>query len=197
MKSLPVPLFLGLAMLTAGCAPQHVDSAGPPSPTPPPPVVAAGEECADHWRITGYFSPREDEEPGDSETVLVEGLGNASFPKPFLKKVKMEGWGLTRQGWYLGYWGGKWRKSPYPLDARGQRLDVSMVAVAPDVPLGTKVRLPSSPAPWNAMAFVATDHGGAIGSNHVDVYTGLGREAERKTFAVTTSNGRVCLTRTP
>jgi len=35
--------------------------------------------CSDGWYITGYYVPREDELPGDTEEIYIERVGNLSF----------------------------------------------------------------------------------------------------------------------
>src|SRR6185369_9452324 len=79
--------------------------------------------CSDGWYITGYYIPREDELPGDTEEINVERAGTLSFSQEFLNETRTEGWGITRFGWALGSYGGAWHRSDSgPLDASGKLL---------------------------------------------------------------------------
>ena len=105
--------------------------------------------------------------------------------------------GQTRKGDFIGNYGpGKsWISSPYPKDDNEGKLYV-VVAVDPAVvKLGTKLTIPSLPAPWNTRTFIATDTGQAstVKGKHVDIYTGTGKVAEQETFRITKQGHNVCL----
>ena len=155
----------------------------------------AAMSCSDGWYITGYYTASEDQFHGNPVSVTVKGVGADQFPSDFLSAVRLEGWGLTRHGWYLGWSTSQgWISGPAALNARGQPLQRGSLAVDRHVvPLGTKVRITNLPAPWNQQAFVADDTGGAINGKHVDVYCGAGPQALAETKRVTTHGGRVCL----
>jgi 3D (Asp-Asp-Asp) domain-containing protein len=149
--------------------------------------------CSDGWFVTGYYTPGEDEFHGPKIDIEVGGHGPDRFPGDFLKHVRIEGWGLTRHGWYLG-WDHKWIKGDSPLNAQGRPLHTGSLAVDRHlVPLGTGMRIPNLAPPWNTQLFVADDAGGGIEGKHVDVYCGAGSEAHSETLRITASNRRVCL----
>jgi len=162
-------------------------------------VITSGEpllsqmSCFDGWFVTGYYTPSESEFHGPNVDIDVQGYGSDQFPADFLKRVRIEGWGLTRHGWYLG-WDRRWIKGDAPLNARGQPLKIGSLAVDRQViPLGSHVRIPTLVSPWNAQLFVADDTGGAINGKHVDVYCGVGIKAHAETLQITADNQRVCI----
>src|SRR5690349_14354516 len=151
--------------------------------------------CSDGWYITGYFVPREDEIPGQPQEIEVTRLGNLSFSDEFLNRTRTEGWGITRFGWALGYYGGAWHRSDSgPLDASGQPLKDGVIAIDRSViPSGAAVQISSLPIPWGSRPFLATDIGVGIDGQHIDVFTGTGSAAEQETFRITSENNRVCV----
>jgi phage replication-related protein YjqB (UPF0714/DUF867 family)/3D (Asp-Asp-Asp) domain-containing protein len=150
--------------------------------------------CSDGWYITGYYVPREDEMPGTAQQIFVEGVGNLSFSQNFLSETQTEGWGITRFGWALGYYSSTWHRSDAgPLDASGNVLTVGTIAVDRSIiPAGAQVQIPTLPSPWGSMTFQATDTGGGIVGQHIDVFTGTGTAARDETFRITSTNNRVC-----
>ncbi|HEV7406437.1 MAG TPA: N-acetylmuramoyl-L-alanine amidase [Chthoniobacteraceae bacterium] len=149
--------------------------------------------CSDGWYVTGYFTPVETDFSGSERTIQVQGHGAETFKASFLSKVRIEGWGRTRFGWCVGYYGGQWHRSPEPLDAGGRPLEDGTLARDPDlIPSDTQITLPSLPAPWNAKVFRPSDTGGAIIGQHVDVYCGEGYAAEQMTFQITGHGNRLC-----
>jgi 3D (Asp-Asp-Asp) domain-containing protein len=163
------------------------------------PVPAAAEEmsCSDGWYVTGYYTCAEAQFHGSPIQIIVTGVGPDQFPSDFLSAVRIEGWGQTRNGWFLGWSGGKWVRGNAPLNAVGKPLQTgtpnSLAVDRSVIPIGTRVMIPSLPAPWNTTVFVADDTGGAIIGKHVDVYCGVGAQAETETSRVTSHAGRVCL----
>ena len=168
-------------------------------------VFALGEEfvkrqtggqwaCSDGWYITGYYVPKEDERPGTMEQIYVERVGNMSFSDNVLKETRIEGWGITRFGWSLGYHSGGWHRSDAgPLDAAGNLLIVGAIAIDRSlVPTGAQVQISTLLSPWGSKTFNATDVGVGIIGQHIDVFTGTGRTAEEETFRITSNDNRVC-----
>lgn len=152
--------------------------------------------CSEGWYITGYYIPREDELPGDTEEINVERVGNLSFTQEFLNETRTEGWGITRFGWALGYYSGGWHRSDTgALDASGNLLSEGAIAIDRTlIPPGAQVQISTLPSPWSSKTFRATDVGVGITGQHVDVFTGTGRVAEEETFRITSNNNRVCFT---
>ncbi|MBL9152729.1 MAG: N-acetylmuramoyl-L-alanine amidase [Verrucomicrobiales bacterium] len=156
--------------------------------------ATASATCSTGWYTTGYYSPAESDFSGPRFEVNIRDHGREAFPGAFLDAVKMEGWGKTRFGWYLGRYSNAWHKSPSPLDAKGKALVVGAIAVDPDlIPFGSKVTIPSLPSPWNTKSFLAKDVGSAIQGKHIDIYCGEGISAEQATFQVTGHNRQVCV----
>lgn len=152
-----------------------------------------GFVCSRGWHVTGYFTPDEGTSGGPTQMITVPSVGAVEFAQAFLEVVRLEGWGRTRFGWFLG-WDRRWVKNDVPLNARGGELRVGSLAVDPKIiPLGAKVRLPDLPSPWNDVMFIADDTGGAIKGRHVDVYCGSGEAAEQEARRLTTRQGHVCL----
>jgi len=153
--------------------------------------------CSENWKITGYYSPIESDFPYDKNaSVMVQKQGPVAFNATFLKEVKMEGWGRTRYGWYLGYFSRKWHKSENPLDARGQNLKLGAVAIDRQyLKMGNKISIPQVNDVIGVSWFVASDVGSAIKQKHIDVYTGEGKLAKQTSWKVT-GQKQVCITRT-
>ena len=151
--------------------------------------------CSDGWYITGYYVPREDELPGTAEQIFVEGQGNLSFSQNFLSETSTEGWGITRFGWALGYYSNAWHRSDAgPTDANDNLLTVGTIAVDRSViPNGAQVQIPTLLSPWGSTTFHATDTGGGIVGQHIDVFTGTGSAARDEAFRITSTNNQVCL----
>ncbi|HEY0429267.1 MAG TPA: 3D domain-containing protein [Pyrinomonadaceae bacterium] len=164
---------------------------------------AEGYECSDGWRITGYFTPIEaDYDSAETREIEISGVGKLKFNSEFLDTVFNEdegfgeGWGKTRFGWYLGNYGGAWHKSDAPLDASDAALNPNSVAVDNKViPNNSVVRIPGLPEEFASKTFIASDVGVTVHGKHIDVYTGEGKDAERKMYKVTFEDDnltRVC-----
>jgi 3D (Asp-Asp-Asp) domain-containing protein len=152
---------------------------------------AAGfQQCSTGWELTGYFTPLEKDYSGATESVKVTGLGTEAFAGSFLKNVRMEGWGRTRFGWYLGYSAGAYQKSDFAQDALGQALVIGSVAVdRKEIPFKRQLTLPDLPDEWGKTIYTAVDVGGAINQKHIDVYCGEGAAAEKMTSVLTIKSG--------
>ena len=153
-------------------------------------------KCSDGWYITGYYIPREDELPDVAEQIDVQRVGSLSFSQKFLSETRTEGWGITRFGWALGFYGGAWHRSDAgALDASGKLLSEGVIAIDRSlIPHGADVQITTLPTPWASTIFKATDIGNGIVGQHIDVFTGTGKVAEEETFRITSNNNRVCFT---
>ena len=156
--------------------------------------AAHEEACSAQWQVTGYFTPVEKDYPQTERTsIKVEGFGESTHASAFLKVVMVEGWGKTRDGWYLGRFSNKWHKSKKPLNALGKALDVGSVATDKNIiPTGVVLKIPSLPNALKDQLYVSDDVGSAIKSTHIDVYTGEGKQAEKTMFEITGNNHTVC-----
>jgi len=154
-------------------------------------------ECSDDWEITGSFTPIESDFPSQGQSEIeVQGVGRKYFKSEFLTAVKEEGSGKTHDGWYLGYHDDdqKWYKNSFPLTYSGQRLKIGDVAVDPQViSIGSLIRTPTLPTPWNEMNLTANDIG--LKGKEITIYIGEGKEAEQEAIKITgedEKNKHVC-----
>ncbi len=150
--------------------------------------------CSPNWKITGYYSPIETEFPQEENLrILIKEFGHLYFNEAFVKEVKMEGWGRTRFGWYLGYFSNAFHKSKNPLNARGQHLQLGAVAIDTQyLKMGNKITIPQVNEVIGVNWFVANDTGSAIKKKHIDVYTGEGKLAKATSWQVT-GKKQVCI----
>lgn len=150
-------------------------------------VNSYASTCSDGWKVTGYYSPIEMEfTQGIDERIKIKDVGHLFFNKEFIEEVQMEGWGKTRFGWYLGYFGKQFHKSQVPLDAKGKHLQLGTVAIDRKfLKMGNKISIPQVTHVVGVDWFVARDTGSAIKNKHIDVYTGEGHLAKRATWEVT------------
>ncbi|WP_394174856.1 3D domain-containing protein [Thalassotalea litorea] len=150
-------------------------------------------QCEDNWRVTGYYTPIEkDYGVSPYKQVTLKTGESHKFKVNFVNAVRIEGWGKTRFGWYLGYFSGNWHKSPAPLNSMGKTLNVGEVAVDTSrIPKLSTVFIPNVQPYLQRTTFIATDVGSAIKQKHVDVYTGEGEKAKLTTYAIT-GNHQVC-----
>ena len=150
------------------------------------------ENCSSDWYITGYFTPIESDYSGDFIRIVFDDYIK-HFRSDFLADVKIEGWGKTRLGDYVGWYDNSFHLSDAALDLHGDELLVEFVAV--DTVLieqKTKLSIPTLPSPWNELLFTASDIGPSIKGKHIDVYTGEGKQAELETFRITGTENEVC-----
>ena len=154
---------------------------------------AQQETCTPGWYVTGYFTPIESEYDGKLTKIRADGVV-LKVKKDFLKEVKIEGWGKTSSGKYLGWYGRSFHLSDAPLDSVGNTLVLGSIATdSSAIPLNSHVTIPTLPNSWNETAFTATDVGPAITGNHVDVYTGEGKIALNEAYRITGQNNTVCV----
>ncbi len=168
-------LFLSLAFLLNGCTHSKLN-------------------CNDNWKITGFYTPIEsDFTNANTTTVKLKSGTHYSFDANFLKAVKMEGWGRTRYGWYLGHYSNQWHRSANPLNSKGKPLMIGVVAVDNRVvSKGAHLIIPGLKSSFGFDQFVADDVGSGIKYRHIDVYTGEGKVAKQLTYQITGSQ-QVCL----
>jgi 3D (Asp-Asp-Asp) domain-containing protein len=156
--------------------------------------AAPEETCSSQWFVTGYFTPVEEDYPQlEKIKINVENAGESVHSMDFLLAVKVEGWGKTKAGWYLGRFSNKWHRSDHPLNAMGKPLNVTSIATDRNIiPAGETLIIPSLPNNLKHQLYVSDDVGSAIKSSHVDIYTGEGRQAEKTTFEITGQDHTVC-----
>lgn len=157
-------------------------------------LASHDEVCSSQWRVTGYFTPLEiDYSRTELSQIYIEKLGKSVHSKAFLKEVKIEGWGKTKDGWYLGRFSNKWHKSKYPLNSIGKPLKTGSIATDTTViPTGSTLIIPSLPNKLKHQIYVSDDVGSAIRNTHVDIYMGEGKQTEKTTYEVTGKDHVVC-----
>ena len=156
-------------------------------------LQAKEDYCEENWYITGYFLPVESDYNDKEITVHVEGQ-TKQYSLDFVNDVRIEGWGRTNDGDYLGWHSQRFHLSEIPLDAFGKELVVGKIAVDPRIiEFESKIVIPSLVEPWNGIVLQAEDVGGAIKGKHIDVYTGEGKVGEQETMRITGHNNSVCV----
>ena len=168
-------------------------------------ISTAYNNCSGGWAVTATFSPSESDYDGRgfSQVVTIYGLDDANnttirtLNSEFLKAVEMEGWGLTKQGEYVGGWDGKfWGPSSAYLTYQGEPL-VAGISAATDgnvISYGSNFTIPTLPSPWNSRTFAAVDIGSIIVGKQVSIYTGVGSNAEKEAGRISeTETNTVCL----
>ena len=159
--------------------------------------TSSTQMCSDGWHITGYFLPLEIDYSSKMSPIIIDGKVH-SFKVDFVNEVKIQGWGKTVSGEYLGSYDGKFYLSSTPLDSLGNNLVVGSIAVDPQIiKRGTKITIPTLPEPWNMAVFNSNDVGPAIIGKHIDVYTGDGLGARKEAFRITGYDNSVCVVNEP
>lgn len=150
--------------------------------------------CSNNWSITGYFTPFETDYPASpKQSIYIEAVGKRRFSQQFLKATRVEGWGKTDEGWYLGYFSNKWHRSKQPLNADGQPLTTGSIATDRHyIKRGRQVMIPTLPDVMSQQMFTANDVGSAIKKQHIDIYTGEGKPAEKLSWKITGKQHTVC-----
>jgi len=149
--------------------------------------------CTSDWYITGYFLPIEADFSGKLVEISADEV-KQFYVADFVEVVRTEGWGRTNAGNYLGWYNDSYHIEDTYLDALGNDLVVGMIAVDTSViEHGSELIIPTLPAPWDDMVFLASDVGPSIIGKHIDVFTGEGIDAENETFRITGSDNTVCM----
>jgi len=149
--------------------------------------------CTSEWYITGYFVPVEADYSGKLIDVTVNDE-NKQYVAEFVDAVRIEGWGRTNSGNYLGWYDDSYHLNDTPLDSHDNPLIAGMIAVDTSlIKHGSDVLIPTLPNPWDSMVFSAMDVGPAIVGKHIDVFTGEGLDAENETFRITDYDNKVCV----
>lgn len=148
--------------------------------------------CSSEWHVTGYFTPVESDYFGEFTTVNVNGELR-EFRQDFVDTIKIEGWGKTLSGDYLGWYDDSFHTSKVALDQNGYPLEIGQIAVDNTlIDRGDKLLIPTLPEPWNQIVLVPSDEGPSIKGKHIDLFTGEGKLAENETFRVTSEDNQVC-----
>jgi len=182
-------------------APQRQKAAAPTTstskpvattPAPTPTTAPLGAQCSTGWYVTGYFTPVESDYTGATETITVQKK-QYTFTSSFLKEVKMEGWGKTHLGNYIGHYDDAWHFANAALDAHDKPLATDAIAIDPTlISFGTKLSITTLSEGFGSRTFTATDIGTGVTGKHIDVFTGEGKAAEAMTYKITGKNNTIC-----
>ena len=131
------------------------------------------------FKVTVYYTPIEKEYSGSKITAT--GV-SGTYRSDFLTAVKMEGYGKTDSGSYIGYDGNKFSKSDNPLSCSGTVLkkeksvavDNKYIPRYNDNGTWKRATLSIHGLPYYRRA---EDNGGGITGYHIDVYAGVGKTA--------------------
>jgi peptidoglycan/xylan/chitin deacetylase (PgdA/CDA1 family)/3D (Asp-Asp-Asp) domain-containing protein len=152
---------------------------------------AALSNCSGGWEVTGNFLPSESDYDGigSNQTVTLYALDGSnntttkSLNSEFLKAVAMKGWGLTKQGEYVGGWNNTfWGPSSTELTYQGEALIAGLSAGTDGnvIPYGSNLTIPTLLSPWNSKTFTAVDLGMGLVGKQISVYTGIGSSAGKE-----------------
>jgi len=145
--------------------------------------VVDGVTVTSYWTVQeSVYAAADPDAPEIAVPVIVDEdtgeIAHYTCIEAFLNEIKIEGWGETIEGEFLGWWDGAYHLGPAPLDALGNELvPYHTVAVDPAViPLGAWVAIlpPIRGSIWFSKPycriFHATDTG--VEGPWVDVYVG-------------------------
>ncbi len=156
------------------------------------PSATGADSCTSGWYVTGYYTPHEADFSGNKIQIQAEGQ-TLQVKDDFIDEIKTEGWGKLESGVYLGWYDSGYHLSPDPLDAHDTALSETSLAADPNVfPQGTKVYIPTLPAPYDQRIFTIDDVGPSIKGKHVDVYTGEEQTAYEDMFSITGYDNIIC-----
>lgn len=148
--------------------------------------------CTDGWYVTGYFVPVE-KDYSDEFIIINIGETQREFRQDFVDAIKIEGWGKTLSGDYLGWYDNSFHINETALDQNGHPLVAGMIAVDNTIiDRETELIISTLPEPWNEIILISADEGPAIKGKHIDLFTGEGKLAENETFRVTGYDNKVC-----
>ena len=148
--------------------------------------------CTDGWYVTGYFIPVESDYTNEFIIINIDET-QREFREDFIITLKIEGWGKTLSGDYLGWYDNSFHINDVALDQNGQSLVLGMIAVDNSlINRGTQIVISTLPEPWNEIIFLSADEGPSIKGKHIDMFTGEGKLAENETFRITSENNKVC-----
>jgi len=150
------------------------------------------QSCSYGWYVTGYFIPVEGDYYDEFVTISTDKISR-EFRQDFVDAVKIEGWGKTLSGDYLGWYNSSFHINKNALDLDGEILVVGKIAIDTTmINHDAKLVIPTLPEPWNEIIFVSSDEGTSIKGKHIDLFTGEGKLAEKETYRITSYDNKVC-----
>jgi Transglycosylase SLT domain len=173
-------------------------------PTPISNFTDYNNNCSSGWNIEGYFVPLESDYDGMeyAQTITIHNLDDmnktitSTLNSEFLEKVRMEGWGLTKQGDYIGSWDGRfWGPFTPSLPPLGYPLVVGITSATDKsiIPYGEIFTIPTLPSPWNTKIFMSLNSQSDVAGKQVNIYTGFGRSAENNKERIEGIENTVCI----
>ena len=157
-------------------------------------VSEESQSCSSDWYVTGYFIPLESEFSNDFITIMINETPR-EFRQDFVDAIKIEGWGKTISGDYLGWYDNSFHIENNALDLDGEVLEIGTIAVDTEIiNHDAQVTITTLPEPWNETIFIASDEGTSIKGKHIDVFTGTGNNAKEEAFRITGYDNEVCIT---
>jgi hypothetical protein len=139
---------------------------------------------------------------GYAQTITIYNLNDMNntitrtLNSEFLKNVRMEGQGLTKQGDYVGAWDGKYWgpfSSSVPVLEYPLVVGITSETDTSIIPYGEIFTIPTLPSPWNTKTFVAVDPGSDIIGKQVNIYTGVGSTAKNESMRITGIENILCI----
>jgi len=156
-------------------------------------VISNSTNCTSGWYITGYFTPLESDYLGETIQTSIDN-NTEQYKIDFLDQVRIEGWGKTKSGQYIGWYEDSFHMENEPKDFQGNQLMINTVAADPSVlKQKMKISISTLPNPWNTIKFTISDVGPSIKGKHVDVYTGEGNIAKLETERITSHDNIICV----
>jgi 3D (Asp-Asp-Asp) domain-containing protein len=166
--------------------------------------MTPNNNCSAGWHIEGDFFPIESdyEGKGYAQTITIYDLNDMNktisraLNSEFLKDVRMEGHGLTKQGDYVGAWDGKYWgpfSSSVPVLEHPSVVGITSQTDTSIIPYGEIFTIPTLPSPWNTKTFVAVDPGSDITGKQVNIYTGIGNIAKNESVRITGIGNILCI----
>jgi Transglycosylase SLT domain len=165
--------------------------------------VTSTNSCSTGWYVEGYSYPIESDYDGRgyAQTITIHSLNytnNAitrTLNSEFLENVQMKGWGLTRQGDYIGSWNDQfWGPISSSASVLGYPLVVGLTSQTDEslIPYGQSFTVPTLQSPWNTTTFMALARGSNIDGRQVKIFTGIGSAAEEEVEKITGSENILC-----
>jgi hypothetical protein len=166
--------------------------------------MTSNDNCSTDWHIEGDFFPIESDYDGKgyAQTITIYDLNDMNktitrtLNSEFLKNVRLEGHGLTKQGDYVGAWNGKYWgpfSSSVPVLEYPLVVGITSQTDTSIIPYGEIFTIPTLPSPWNTKTFVAVDPGSDITGKQVNIYTGVGSTAKNESLRITGIGNILCI----
>lgn len=150
------------------------------------------ERCIGNVKIVAFYTPIENDFKTKKKVSITADNITRLYNEKFVDEVKVEGWGKTSFGDYLGYFDGAFHLNSVPIDFMGRPLVIGVAGVDPSIiPLGLNFTVPQIQSPWDNIVYKTVDIGSYTGWIF-NIYTGEGAEAGKDMNRITRGNWRIC-----